>query len=435
MTDTPSSVAIVGAGLAGAKTAEHLRALGFDGDVTVFGREQHRPYERPPLSKAILVQGAVPDHDLFVHEPSWYAEHDVDLRLGCAVEAVDLRARTLSTSSTAGTRTSGFDVLVLATGSSPRRLDVPGADLCGIHHLRTLDDSRGLRAALVGRPRVVLVGGGWIGLEVAAAAATLGASVTVLEAGAMPLGTVLGERLASVLVAAHRSHGVQVRTHVDVVGFAGTGDGRVAAVRLGDGTTLPADVVVVGVGARPSVELARAMRLAVDDGVLTDEFLRTSHPGVLAVGDIAHAWNPVFGRRIRVEHWANALNQPRTAAATIVGEPTAYDRLPYFYSDQYDLGLEYSGHVGRGDVTELVIRGDVTSGAFMAFWLREGRVAAGMSVNVWDQMESIQALIRSGAEVSRAGLSDADTPLGEVVTDRREVRRPVTTRGHATPAS
>ncbi|MDT0215339.1 FAD-dependent oxidoreductase [Rothia sp. ARF10] len=422
MTPTPSSVVIVGAGLAGAKTAEHLRAAGFDRAITLLGREEHRPYERPPLSKAGLIQGAVPDDDLFVHPPSWYAEHEVDLRLGCTVDAVDVGGRTLSTTSQHGARTFAFDVLVLATGSSPRHLDVPGADLSGIHHLRTLDDSRRLRAALTRRPRVVLIGGGWIGLEVAAAAVTLGASVTVLEAGGMPLSTVLGERLASVLVAAHRERGVDVRTHVDVTGFTGGQDGRVAAVRLADGTIVPADVVVIGVGAVPNAELARSMGLALDGGVQTDEFLRTSHPGVLAVGDIAHAWHPVLERRVHVEHWANALNQPQTAAATITGGRTAYDRLPYFYSDQYDLGLEYTGHVGRGDVTELVVRGDERSGAFTAFWLREGRVAAGMSVNVWDQMDGIQALIRSRAKVSATRLGDPRTPLGEVVTEPRQAR-------------
>jgi len=422
MTTTPTSVAIVGAGLAGAKTAEHLRVRGFDGGITLLGLEEHRPYERPPLSKAHLIDGDVPDDDLFVHQPSWYGEHDVDLCLGHRVEEVDLNARTLSTTSPAGPRTIAFDALVLATGSSPRRLDVPGADLSGIHHLRTLDDSRRLHAALTGHPRVVLVGGGWIGLEVAAAAATLGASVTVLEAGGMPLGSVLGDRLASVLVTAHRSHGVQVRTHVDVAAFVGGTDGHVAAVRLEDGTTIPADVVVVGVGASPNVELARSMGLALDNGVLTDEFLRTSHPGVIAVGDIAHAWNPVLDRRVRVEHWANALNQPGTAAATIMGELTAYERVPYFYSDQYDIGLEYTGHVARDDATDLVVRGDERSGAFMTFWLREGRVVAGMCVNVWDQMEDIQALIRSRGQVRPARLGDPDIPLGDVMNESREAR-------------
>ena len=414
MTSTPSSVAIVGAGLAGAKTAEELRTAGFDGTITMLGREEHRPYERPPLSKTNLLKGAVPDADLFVHEPSWYSEHDVDLLLGCSVDEVDLETKTLTATNGGSSEALRFDALVLATGSSPRHLDVPGADLSGVHYLRTLDDSRALHAALATGPRVVLVGGGWIGLEVAAAAATLGGSVTVLEASGMPLSTVLGERMASVLVEAHRAHGVEVRTHVDVASFTGDGAGHVTGVELRDGTQVPADIVVVGVGATPNVELAQAMGLDVDNGVLTDEHLRTSHPDVLAVGDIAHAWHPVLETRVRVEHWANALNQPKTVAATITGERAAYERLPYFYSDQYDLGLEYTGHVARGDVTELVVRGDESSGEFMAFWTREGSVAAGLSVNIWDRMEDIQALIRSRAVVAPSRLADPDVPLGEL---------------------
>lgn len=427
MTAARRSVAIVGAGLAGAKTAEELRTAGFDGAITLLGREEHRPYVRPPLSKTNLIKGTVPDKDLFVHEPNWYADHDVDLRLGCSVDGVDLEAKTLSTSSggPGGSDGSGevlsFDTLVLATGSSPRRLDVPGADLSGVHYLRTLDDSRELHAALTAAPRVVLIGGGWIGLEVAAAAATLGASVTVLEAMGMPLGTVLGERMASVLVQAHREHGVDARTHVDVARFTDDGAGRVTGVELRDGTQVPADLVVVGVGATPNVDLAQGMGLAVDNGVLTDEFLRTSHPDVLAVGDIANAWHPLLERRIRVEHWANALNQPKTAAATITGERTAYERLPYFYSDQYDLGLEYTGHVARGDVTEVVVRGDESSGAFTAFWTVQGRVAAGMCVNIWDQMEDLQALIRSRALVPPSRLADPDVPLGELASDHQRI--------------
>ena len=412
MTSTPTSVAIVGAGLAGAKTAEELRTAGFDGAITLLGREEYRPYERPPLSKTNLLKGEVPEGDLYVHEPSWYSEHDVDLRLGSTVDEVDLGAKSLSVSSGGRTEKIPFEVLVLATGSSPRRLNLPGAELAGVHTLRTLDDSNALRAALVDQPRVVLIGGGWIGLEVAAAAVTLGGSVTVLEASGMPLGTVLGERMASVLVKAHRAHGVDVRTHVEVMRLTSDSAGRVTGVELRDGTQVPADLVVVGVGATPNVQLAQATGLDVDNGVLTDEYLRTSHPGVLAVGDIANAWHPVLQTRIRVEHWANALNQPKTVAATIIGEWTAYDRLPYFYSDQYDVGLEYTGHVARGDVTELVVRGDESSGAFMAFWTREGRVAAGLSINLWDQMEDIQELIRSREVRAAVPAGRRGDPLG-----------------------
>ena len=406
--NTPRTVAIVGGGLAGAKTAEALRARGFDGAVTLIGDEPHRPYERPALSKGYLTSGSVPDDELFVHGPTWYDDHDVELLLDHPVHAVDLEDRHLLAGARDRLR---FDVLVLATGCSARRLAVPGAGLAGIHHLRTLGDSQALQASLADQPRVVVIGGGWIGLEVAAAATTLGAAVTVLEASRLPMAGLLGDRVANVLLDAHRSRGVRFITEARVERLVSDRLGHVAGVTLGDGRTLPADVVLAGIGAIPSVALAERAGLVVQDGVVVDEHLRSSHPDVFAVGDIASAWHPTLGTRLRVEHWANALNQPQTVAAAITGHPEPYDGLPFFFSDQYDLGLEYTGHTDPSVAAEVVLRGDETSGKFTAFWLQGGRVAAGMSVNSWGQTDGVEALVRAGTPVSTAALADPEVPL------------------------
>ncbi|GCD20618.1 pyridine nucleotide-disulfide oxidoreductase [Cellulomonas algicola] len=404
-------VVVVGAGLAGAKTVEALREGGYDGRVTLLGAEPDRPYERPPLSKGYLT-GSEERDSAFVHEPGWYAAHDVDLRTGTTVTALDLGARDVVDD--AGTRT-GFDHLVLATGSEPRRLGVPGADLDGVAYLRTLPDSDRLRAALTRDRRVVVVGGGWIGLEVAAAASGAGAHVTVLVRDVLPLVGVLGPELADLFAGLHREHGVDLRTRAEVAEIVAAGDGTsVGGVALEDGTVVPADLVVVGIGAAPRTALAEAAGLHVEDGVVVDQHLRSSHPQVLAVGDIARAAHPLLGTHVRVEHWANALNQPTTAAATILGRDEPYDRLPYFFTDQYDLGMEYVGHAPHGGYDEVVVRGDLAARELVAFWRRGGRVVAGMNVNVWDVVDDVQALIRSGAVVDRDRLADPDVPLGSL---------------------
>ncbi|GCE75867.1 NAD(P)/FAD-dependent oxidoreductase [Cellulomonas biazotea] len=405
-------VVVVGAGLGGAKTVEALRDGGYDGRLVLLGTETERPYERPPLSKGYL--GGSEERDAaFVHPADWYARHDVDLRPGTTVTGIDLRARDVLDAS--GTRT-GFDHLVLATGSEPRRLDVPGADLDGVRYLRTLDDSDRLRASLTPGRHVVVIGGGWIGLEVAAAARTAGCEVTVLVRDPLPLLRVLGPELATMFSDLHRGHGVDLRTRTDVTELVPAGDGtHVGAVALADGTLVEADLVVVGIGAAPRTALAEAAGLHVEDGVVVDRHLRSSHPHVLAVGDIARAEHPLLGTHVRVEHWANALNQPATAAATVLGRDEPYDRLPYFFTDQYDLGMEYVGHVDHG-YDEVVVRGDLEARELVAFWLRGGRVLAGMNVNVWDVVDDVQALIRSRAVVSRDRLADPDVPLASLVT-------------------
>jgi 3-phenylpropionate/trans-cinnamate dioxygenase ferredoxin reductase component len=384
----PSTFAIVGAGLAGAKAAETLRAEGFDGRIVLFGAEEHLPYERPPLSKDYLQGRADPP---FVHPAEWYAEQDIDLRLGTRVAALDPAAHEVETA--AGDRLH-YTKLLLTTGSSVRRL----ADAVT---LRTLDDSDRLRAAFRDGVRVAIVGAGWIGLEVAAAARAAGAEVTVLEQAAAPLLAVLGPEMAAVFARLHVENGVDLRCGVNVRAV------RPDAVLLDDGA-IPADLVVAGIGVTPDVDLARAAGLAVDNGVLVDEHLRSSDPDVLAAGDLANAYHPFLGRRLRVEHWANALNQPVVAAQTMLGQDVAYDRLPYFFTDQYDLGMEYTG-VAEG---ELVVRGDLDAREFVAFWLLDGRLRAAMNVNVWTDVPKVaQRLIRAGTRLDAATLADPAVPL------------------------
>jgi 3-phenylpropionate/trans-cinnamate dioxygenase ferredoxin reductase subunit len=399
-------VVVVGASLAGASAVQALREHGYDGSVVLVGDEPERPYERPPLSKGYLL-GSEERESAFVPPAGWYDEHDVELRLATEVTAVDRAAHQVVTAS--GERL-GYDRLLLATGSSPRRLAVPGGDLEGVLYLRRLADSDRLRDAFAAAGRVAIVGAGWIGLETAAAARAAGLEVTLLEGAALPLLRVLGPEVATVFADLHRAHGVDLRLGVTVAELTGR-DGAVTGVRLGDGTVVPADLVVVGVGIAPNDLLAREAGLAVSNGITVDQWLRTSDPDVFAAGDVADAYHPTLGRHIRVEHWANARRQGAAAAATMLGGSTPYDRLPYFFSDQYDLGMEYTGYVEPGGYDAVVLRGDPASGEFVAFWLSGGRVLAGMNVNVWDVAADIEALVRSGTAVDVDQLRDTGVPL------------------------
>lgn len=371
---------IVGGGLAGAKTAEHLRTSGFDGRITLITDEQIRPYIRPPLSKDLLL-GKAEVEDIFVHPESWYADNDVELQLG--VRANDLRDHTLTLSDGS---TLDFDKLALVTGSRPRKLDLPGA-----MYLRRLQDAETIQKVLQRGGRLAIVGGGWIGLEVAAAARQAGVEVTVVEAAELPLLGALGPRMARYFAELHRSHGVDLRLNASV-------------------DDVPeCDAVLVGVGVIPNLELAQAAGLDIENGIVVDEHLQTSHPDIVGAGDVANAYHPLLRRRIRVEHWANALNQPAVAAATMLGRDAVYERLPYFYTDQYDVGMEYVGHPHGAE--EIVIRGDETAGEFMAFWLQGGHVIAGLHVNTWDVIDELRELILSGRVVDAERLADPATRL------------------------
>ncbi|SDD15553.1 3-phenylpropionate/trans-cinnamate dioxygenase ferredoxin reductase subunit [Geodermatophilus telluris] len=397
---------VVGGGLAGAKATETLRAEGFDGPVVLVAAEPEVPYERPPLSKGRLL-GTTAREEVRVLDPGWYAAHDVDLRLGVRATALDPGRHRLVLD---GGEVLDYARLLLATGSAARRLPVPGAGLDGVRYLRTLADSDALAADLDGGGRrVVVVGAGWIGLEVAAAARTRGNEVTVLEPLPTPLHRVLGPEMGEVFARLHREHGVDLRTGTGVRGFAG--DGAVRSV-LTDGGEVPADLVVVGVGAVPETGLAAAAGLDVDGGVLTDAALRTSAPDVFAAGDVAAAHHPLYGRHVRVEHWATALHQGPAAARSMLGRDVVHDRLPYFFTDQYDLGMEYSGLGSPG--ARVVCRGDVGAREFVAFWVCGGRVEAGMNVGVWDVTDAIQQLVRSGRRVDVDRLADPAVPLADV---------------------
>ncbi|MEU9482731.1 FAD-dependent oxidoreductase [Streptomyces decoyicus] len=401
---------IAGAGLAGAKAAETLRAEGFDGPVLLLGEERERPYERPPLSKGYLL-GTSEKEKVYVHPPQWYAQYDVDLRTGNAVTALDPAAHEVTLAD--GSRL-GYAKLLLATGSTPRPLPVPGADLDGVHTLRRLADSDRLKEVFRTASRIVVIGGGWIGLETTAAARAAGAEVTVLEAAALPLLGVLGREAAQIFADLHTEHGVALRCNTQVTEITGT-DGAVDGVRLADGTRIAADAVIVGVGITPNSETAAEAGLKVDNGVVVDERLCSSHPDIHAAGDVANAYHPLLGRHLRVEHWANALHQPQTAAKAMLGQEVRYDRLPYFFTDQYDLGMEYTGYVGPEGYDQVVFPGDTATREFIAFWLSGGRVLAGMNVNVWDVTEPIRALVASGRAVDPGRLADPDVPLADLV--------------------
>jgi 3-phenylpropionate/trans-cinnamate dioxygenase ferredoxin reductase subunit len=404
---------IVGASLAGAKAAQALREGGYTGRVVLVGEETERPYERPPLTKGYLL-GKDPREKAFVHEASWYAEHDVELLLGVRATDLDPATHTLTLD---GFEPLRYDKLLLTTGSRVRRLDVPGSDLPGVRYLRTLPESDALREEFRPGASVVVIGAGWIGLEATAAAREHGASVTVVEMDELPLRRVLGDEVARVFAGLHEAHEVAFRFSSSVAEIRGSG-GRVSSVVLGDGTELPADVVLIGVGITPATELATAAGLRVDNGIVTDASLRTSDPDIFAAGDVVNALHPMLGKPVRVEHWSNALNGGQAVAKAMLGQELVYDRVPYFFTDQYDLGMEYAGYVEPGGYDEVVFRGDVEGREFVAFWVSGGRVLAGMNVNVWDVQDQIQALVRAGyagKAVDLDKLADATVPLSDLV--------------------
>jgi 3-phenylpropionate/trans-cinnamate dioxygenase ferredoxin reductase component len=397
---------IVGAGLAGAKAAETLREEGFDGELVLIGDEAERPYERPPLSKEYL-RGEVGDKP-YVHPDAFYGEHQIELLTSTRVTGIDLGVRELLLE---GDRRLGYDRLLLATGSVPRRLHVPGADLDGIHHLRTVGDSELIGERIERGQRLVVVGSGWIGAEIAASARQKGCEVTMIEMASLPLEGVLGPELGRIYLDLHRDHGVEFLPETTVERFEGTGS--VERVLTRDGAVLDTEFVVVGIGIAPRTGLAETAGLRIDNGVIVDEALESNLPGVFAAGDVANAWHPFYGRRLRVEHWANALNQGPAAARSMLGQDVSYDEIPYFFSDQYDAGMEYSGHAAEWD--EVVFRGDVAAREFIAFWLRDERLVAGLNMNVWDVSDPIRELIRSRRPLDAGELSDPDTPLSELV--------------------
>ncbi|MCQ8770008.1 NAD(P)/FAD-dependent oxidoreductase [Streptomyces telluris] len=415
MVDANQTFVIVGGGLAGAKAAETLRAEGFTGRVILICDEREHPYERPPLSKGYLT-GKEDRDSVFVHEPGWYAQADIELHLGQPAVHLDRAARSVRLGD--GTRVH-YDKLLLATGAEPRRLDIPGTGLAGVHHLRRLAHAERLRGVLASLGRdnghLVIAGAGWIGLEVAAAARSYGAEVTVVEPEPTPLHPVLGPELGQLFTDLHSEHGVRFHFGARLTEITGQ-DGMVLAARTDDGEEHPAHAVLAAIGAAPRTALAEAAGLALVDradggGIAVDASLRTSDPEIFAAGDVAAAEHPWVGTRLRVEHWANALHTGPAAARAMLGREIVYDRVPYFFSDQYDVGLEYSGYAPPGSYDQVVCRGDVGKREFIAFWLAEGRLLAAMNVNVWDVTETLQKLIRSGAPLDPEALADPAVPL------------------------
>jgi 3-phenylpropionate/trans-cinnamate dioxygenase ferredoxin reductase subunit len=404
-----TTMIIVGGGLAGAKAVEVLRDKGFQGKIVLFGAEDHLPYERPPLSKDYLA-GKKTLEDFTVDSEDWYRDHDVEMHLGTKVTEVDPARHSVGYGDGGQEH---YDKLLLATGSSSRRPPIPGGDADGVHYLRTIDDASGLLASLTEGASLAVVGAGWIGLEVAASARERGVDVTVVETAELPLLGSLGREAAEIFADLHREHGVDLRLETSVEAIT-TDNGRATGLKLGDGATVAADAVLVAVGAKPNSELAEEAGLETrDGGVLVDASLKSSADDVYAVGDIAAAAHPIYATRIRTEHWANALKQPAVAVAGMLGSPGEYDELPYFFTDQYDLGMEYVGYAP--DYDSVVFRGDVDKREFTMFWLdAERRVLAGMNVNVWEGLDDIKDLIRSRKPVDTERLANPDVALGEL---------------------
>jgi 3-phenylpropionate/trans-cinnamate dioxygenase ferredoxin reductase component len=398
---------IIGASLTGAKAAEELRTQGFDGRVLLIGSEPERPYERPPLTKDYL-RGESEREKTYVHEQGFYEDHQIELETAATVTAIDGGGSRVRL---ADGRELSYDRLLLATGAEPRRIPIAGAELDGVHYLRTLQDCDALRERLGTGGRVVVVGAGWIGSEFAASARQRGLEVTIVDPLVLPNERIFGAEIGAFYRDVHAQHGLELLLGEGVDAFEG--DGAVSRVRTSSGRTLECDFALVGIGVAPRVRLAGDAGLEVDNGIVVDEKLQTSAPNVFAAGDVANAWHPFYRQRIRVEHWANALNQGPSAARAMLGQEVSYDRIPYFFSDQYEVGMEYSGYATEWD--QVVFRGERDSGEFIAFWLKDARVLAGMNVNVWDVNEHVQALIRSRTPVDVAALSDRDTPLDSLI--------------------
>ena len=398
---------IVGGGLAGASAAATLRADGFDGRVVLVGAEQEEPYHRPPLSKEYL-RGEVDEAKLRVNEPALYRDQEIELRLGVPVASLDASSHEVVLE---GGERIGFDAALLATGSEPRRLTLPGAELAGVHYLRTHADSDSLAASLKRATRVAIIGGGWIACEVAASARQLGVEVSLVSATRLLLEKQLGGKFGAFYRDVHHEHGVDLRLENAVTRIEGSA--RVERISLADGDTIECDLVLAGIGVTPRIELARAAGIEVDDGVIVDGHLQTGAPGIFAAGDIANFPHPLYGgRRMRVEHWANAGDQGPSAARAMLGSSDLWQNVPYFFSDQYDVGMEFAGDLAEAE--RIIVRGDMSSREFIVFWLAGDHLVAGMNVNVWDVSEPIQTLISKRAHVEDAALADPEVSLAEL---------------------
>ncbi|KAA5599542.1 NAD(P)/FAD-dependent oxidoreductase [Blastochloris sulfoviridis] len=403
-----AGVVIVGGGQAGLQLATSLRQGGYGEAIRIIGAEPYAPYQRPPLSKAVLSGEAGVD-TVPLRAPAFFADNRLDLVTGRRVEAIDPGARTV----TAGADTIAYDHLIVATGADVRKLPVPGAELEGVLYLRGLDDALKLKEALARPRQVVVIGGGFIGLEVAASATKLGSKAVVVEALPRVLARSTAPAMASAIVRRHGEKGVEIKTGAGVSRIEG--EGAVSAVVLSDGTKLPADLVVVGIGVVPAAGIAQAAGIATDNGIVVDELLRTSAPGVFAIGDVARFPTRFAPKPVLVESVQNAIDQGKAVAATILGKPKPYDAVPWFWSDQFDMKLQTTGLAF--DVEEAVVRGDPDSLAFSVFLLRGGRVIAVDTLNKPADHMIGRRLVTAGTRLSAAEIADPSFDLKQAAAD------------------
>lgn len=404
---TAPGMVIIGGGLAGATAAETLRTEGYPGPITIVTDEPEIPYQRPPLSKGFLA-GKEGEDALLPYPASWYPDNHVDVITADAATGVDTAAHTVTLYSG---RTLAYAKLLLATGASPRVIQFPGVDLDGVHYFRTKADSLRLKELLsAGGRQLVMIGSGWIGMEIAATARELGNDVTLLGLEDVPLSIAIGNELGAVFASRHREAGVKFVLPSSAAEIKGDG-GKVTSVLTTTGVSLPADLVIVAVGVVPNTALAKDAGLTLDNGIQVDSSLQTSDPDVFAAGDVANSLHPVTGQYARSEHWANAIASGKVAAKSMLGQAAVLDDIPYFYTDQFDLGMEYSGYAALAKDAEVVVRGSLAKREFVAFWVLDGRVVAGMNVNIWDVQDGIKELISSGRIVDTQALANPEIAL------------------------
>ena len=396
--DTIDDIVIVGAGHAGGRAAQALRAAGYEGRLTLVGEETYAPYERPPLSKELLKTDAGLEKAR-LHDPDWYAEQDIELILANRAMRLDPAPQLVTL---ADGQILKFDRLLLTTGARVRTLHLPGADLPGVEYLRDYDDSQAIRAALADKAKVAVIGGGFIGLECAASARDRGCEVTVLEAADRLMGRAVAPEIGAHFEAVHRAHGTEVHLNVRISGIEGAG--KVERVDFEDGTSIPAELVVIGIGIEPNVELAEEAGIACDNGIIVDEFGRTSDPRVYAAGDVANQPNDFLSVRVRLESYQNAQDQAMAVARNMIAdEPKAYEDSLWVWTDQYDVNLQMLGRPEGYD--ELVWRGDRDGGSFTVFYLAEGRIVAVNTVNAGRDMGACKRLMASGKTFDPAALA------------------------------
>lgn len=405
----PDTIVIAGGGHAAGQAAVSLRHDGFTGRIVIVGEEPYLPYQRPPLSKKFLAGELELDRLMLRHE-RFYVEHDIEVRLSTRVEVINREPKQVVLSD--GDRLS-YDRLVLAVGSEVRKLDIPGSDLEGVHYLRNIDDVLKMQAGFRSGARLIVIGAGYIGLEVAAVAVSRGLSVTVVEMADRVMSRVVAPVVSKFFARVHREAGVDIRCGRDPASTL-IGEQSVVALQSPDGTELPADIVVVGIGIKPTVEIAQAAGLEIDNGIIVDEYCRTSDPYILAIGDCTNHPNNILGRRLRLESVHNAQEQAKTAAATLCGKLHPYNQVPWFWSDQYDLKLQIVGL--SGDHDSVVLRGDPEKRSFAAFYMRGDLLIAVDAVNSAREFMLSKKLIASGARLEPEILADSDIPFKDLAT-------------------